>query len=51
MVNAGIVSGAIVAAFVLPADGVSAVLPTLIAAIYVIVALVLLRPKQFNSDF
>lgn len=51
MVNAGIVSGAIIAAFVLPADGVSAALPTLIAATYVLVALLLLRPKQFNSDF
>ena len=51
MVNAGIVSGAIIAAFILPADGVSAVLPALIALIYVLVALVLLRPQQFNSDF
>ncbi len=51
MVNAGIVSGAIVAAFVLPADGVSDALPILIAVVYVLVALVLLRPKQFNSDF
>jgi MFS family permease len=51
MVNAGIVSGAIIAAFVLPPNGVSAVLPALIALVYVIVALVLLRPKQFNSDF
>lgn len=51
MVNAGIVCGAIVAAFVLPADGVSAALPILIAVVYVLVALVLLRPKQFNSDF
>ncbi len=51
MVNAGIVSGAIIAAFVLPADGVSAGLPILIAFVYVLVALVLLRPKQFNSDF
>jgi MFS family permease len=51
MVNAGIVSGAIIAAFVMPPDGVSAVLPTLIAVVYVFVALLLLRPKQFNSDF
>lgn len=51
MVNAGIVGGAIIAAFVLPADGVSSVLPALIAVVYVLVALVLLRPKQFNSDF
>jgi len=51
MVNAGIVSGAIIAAFVLPADGVSSVLPALIALAYVLVAFVVLRPKRFNSDF
>ena len=51
MVNMGIVSGAIIAAFVLPADGVSSVLPTLIALAYVLVALVVLRPQRFNSDF
>lgn len=51
MVNMGIVSGAIIAAFVLPADGVSSVLPALIALAYVLVALVVLRPKKFNSDF
>ena len=51
MVNMGIVSGAIIAAFVLPADGVSSVLPALIALAYVLVALVVLRPKRFNSDF
>ena len=51
MVNAGIVSGAIIAAFVLPADGVSSVLPALIALAYVLVAFVVLRPNRFNSDF
>ena len=51
MVNMGIVSGAIIAAFVLPADGVSSVLPALIALAYVLVAFVVLRPKRFNSDF
>ena len=51
MVNAGIVSGAIIAAFVLPPDGVSSVLPALIALVYVLVALVVLRPQRFNSDF
>jgi MFS family permease len=51
MVNAGIVSGAIIAAFVLPADGVSSLLPALIAMAYVLVALVVLRPQKFNSDF
>lgn len=51
MVNAGIVSGAIIAAFVLPPSGVSSVLPALIAFSYVLVALVVLRPQRFNSDF
>ena len=51
MVNAGIVSGAIIAAFVLPPSGVSSALPTLIAFSYVLVALVVLRPQRFNSDF
>ena len=51
MVNAGIVSGAIIAAFVLPANGVSSLLPALIATAYVLVALVVLRPQKFNSDF
>jgi MFS family permease len=51
MVNAGIVSGAIIAAFVLPPDGVSSVLPALIALVYILVALVVLRPQRFNSDF
>jgi MFS family permease len=51
MVNSGIVSGAIVAALILPKSGASAVLPALIAAVYILVALVLLRKKNFNSDF
>ena len=51
MVNSGIVSGAIVAALILPRSGASALLPALIAAVYIFVALVLLRKKNFNSDF
>ena len=51
MVNSGIVSGAIVAALILPRSGASAILPALIAAVYILVALVLLRKKNFNSDF
>lgn len=51
MVNSGIVSGAIVAALILPRSGASALLPALIAAVYILVALVLLRKKNFNSDF
>ena len=51
MVNAGIVLGAVIAALVLPADGVSAALPALIALAYIFFALLALRPKLFNSDF
>jgi MFS family permease len=51
MVNAGIVLGAVIAALVLPADGVSAALPALIATAYILFALLALRPKFFNSDF
>ena len=51
MVNAGIVSGAIIAAFVLPANGVSSVLPALIAVAYISMAVIGLRPQRFNSDF
>jgi len=50
MVNAGIVSGAIIAAFILPPSGVSSVLPALIAIAYIVVALVILRPTKFASD-
>ena len=51
MVNAGIVSGAIIAAFVLPPNGVSSLLPALIAIAYISVGLFALRKKKFNSDF
>ena len=51
MVNTGIVLGAVIAALVLPADGVSAALPALIAIAYILFALLALRPKFFNSDF
>ena len=42
---------AIIAAFVLPANGVSSVLPALIAVAYISVAVIALRPQRFNSDF
>jgi MFS family permease len=51
MVNAGIVGGAIIAAIVLPGDGVSSLLPALIAISYILFALIMLRGKNFNSDF
>lgn len=51
IVNAGIVGGAIVAALVLPSDGISSLLPALIAIAYILFALIFLRGKNFNSDF
>jgi MFS family permease len=51
MVNAGIVSGAIIAAFVLPSNGVSSLLPALITITYISVGFFALRKKKFNSDF
>jgi len=51
VVNGGIVSGAVIAALVLPPDGVSSILPALIALSYILFAALKLRPKFFNSDF
>jgi MFS family permease len=51
IVNAGIVGGAIIAALVLPSDGLSSLLPALIAVAYILFALIFLRGKNFNSDF
>ena len=51
MVNGGIVSGALIAALVLPPAGRSGLLPILIALAYLSFALLILRPKDFNSDF
>jgi len=51
IVNAGIVGGAIIAAIVLPRDGVSSLLPALIAISYILFGLIMLRGKNFNSDF
>lgn len=51
MVNGGIVSGALIAALVLPPDGRSGLLPILIAVSYIGFALLILRRRNFNSDF
>jgi len=51
MVNSGIVTGALIAALLLPADGVSGLLPALIAFVYLLIAALMLRKKNFNSDF
>jgi hypothetical protein len=50
-VNGGIVSGAIIAALLLPPSGESAVLPLVIALTYFVFAILLLRKSRFNSDF
>jgi len=51
MVNCGIVLGAVVAAILLPADGLSGLLPVVIATCYISFAAFALRSKNFNSDF
>jgi hypothetical protein len=51
IVNGGIVSGAIIAALLLPPSGESAVLPLVIALTYFVFAILLLRKSRFNSDF
>ena len=48
-VNAGIVFGAIIASLVLPADGVSLVLPWLIAVAFLVTGLGLLRSSRFSA--
>jgi len=51
LVNFGIVSGAVIAAMIMPPSGESMALPALIAAIYILFAAVALRKKNFNSEF
>jgi MFS family permease len=51
MVNFGIVSGAVIAALILPPSGESMALPALIAAVYILFAATALSKKNFNSDF
>ncbi|CAB4605729.1 unannotated protein [freshwater metagenome] len=48
-VNAAIVTGAIIAALVLPANGVSLVLPWMIAGVFAISAIALLRNSKFSA--
>jgi len=49
MVNSAIVSGALVAALLLPKDGAGGLLPLVVSISYLVVALALLRPKYFHS--
>jgi MFS family permease len=51
IVNGGIVSGAIIAALVLPASGKSSILPAIISLSFIFYASVILRKREFNSDF
>lgn len=48
-VNTAIVLGAIVAAVILPTNGKSFLLPSLIAGLFVLVSIVLLRPAKFSA--
>ena len=48
-VNAGIVSGAIGAALLLPDNGVTSILPAAIATFYLFAALVLMRKSKFSA--
>ncbi|NDB08603.1 MAG: hypothetical protein EBX97_08105 [Actinobacteria bacterium] len=50
MVNFAIVSGAIVAALLLPTSGAGGLLPLVVAISYLVVAIALLRPKYFHSN-
>ena len=47
IVNGAIVSGAIIAALLLPVSGVSAVVPLLVTLAYYLGAVRLLRPSKF----
>jgi MFS family permease len=49
VVNAGIVTGAIGAALLLPDSGVTSNLPIIIATIYLLSALILLRKSKFSA--
>jgi len=50
MVNSAIVTGALVAALLLPKDGAGGLLPLVVCISYLIVASALLRPKHFHSS-
>ncbi len=49
IVNFAIVSGAIIAALLLPNSGQSGTVPLLMAVLYIFVALTLLKPKRFSA--
>jgi predicted MFS family arabinose efflux permease len=51
IVNAAIVSGGLIAALLLPPSGVSAIVPLCVAAAYLLVALIVLRPSRFKAIY
>ena len=51
LVNAGIVAGAIVASLFLPQSGKSSVVPLIVATTYLIIGILMLHKKNFNSDY
>ena len=51
VVNSAIVGGGLIAALLLPTSGLSRVVPLVVAAAYLLIALVLLRPAKFHATF
>jgi len=51
VVNFGIVVGAIIAAIVLPDSGISKLLPFLLAVVFLVYNLIILRKSKFSADF
>ena len=51
MVNGGIVCGAILASLILPKSGESHMVPLLVGTIYIAIGTVILRKRNFNSDY
>ena len=51
VVNFGIVVGAIIAAIVLPDSGISKLLPFLLAVVFLVYNLAILRKSRFSADF
>jgi hypothetical protein len=51
IVNSAIVSGGLIAALLLPASGVTAKVPLFVMTAYLLVAVVVLRPRKFKATY
>ena len=51
VVNSAIVGGGLIAALLLPTSGLSRVVPLAVAAAYLLIAVVVLRPAKFHATF